>query len=131
MSGKLFITTVVISAAVTALIVIVAGSAAAVSISHSEVQAVSSLVLAGTNGSQGPGYIQLAGAKVRDHRSCAPNCGSYNPSAGRPGHGPGLNNPPPLADKKIHGVWPQPEQGGVSVKYRQKRWNIPCLGNAC
>jgi hypothetical protein len=132
MSRAFFIMTLVTSAAVAAFIVVSAGPTAATSIADIESQIVSSLAMAGW---QSPGYMMLAGAKVRDHRSCAPNCGSYNATAGRPGHRPGLNNPPPLATAKpkvvLPGNQPRNPHGGVTVIEKVKRFNIPCYGNAC
>jgi hypothetical protein len=40
------------------------------------------------------GYVMVAGATVRDHRSCAPNCGTFNtPTYGHHGGGR-MDNPP-------------------------------------
>jgi len=129
MSGKLFMTMSFTTAVVAALIVMFAGPAAATSITYSEIQAVSSPVMLG---SHGQGSMMLAGAKVRDHRN--KQGGSVTSDFGYDTRGGGkgkMEGAPPLADHKIHKLWPQPERGGVSVQYRQKRWNIPCYGNSC
>ena len=140
MSGKLFVTISFTTAVVAALIIMFAGPAAATSITYSEIQTVSSPVMVG---SHGQGYVMLAGAKVRDHRSCAPNCGTYNTGDtggpyGHPNHkGGGVNNPPPLAQPKptinVYGYRPLllDQHGGVAVSGKQKRYNYPCLGNLC
>jgi hypothetical protein len=79
---------------------------------------------------QGSGYMMLAGATIRDHRSCAPNCGPYYPNgAGYHGggyHGGGRNpqNPPPVS--------PGNGEGGVTVTPTPgSQRGIPCYGNLC
>lgn len=129
MSGKLFMTMSFTTAVVAAFMVMFAGPAPATSITYSGIQTVSSPVMVG---SHGQGYLMLAGAQVRDHRnkqgeSVTSDYG-YNTRGGGKGK---MEGAPPLSQRTIQGVWPQPEQGGVTVRYRQKRWNIPCYGSSC
>ncbi|MDQ7781684.1 MAG: hypothetical protein RDU20_02315 [Desulfomonilaceae bacterium] len=70
--------------------------------------------------SQGQGYVLLArrGAIVRDHRSCAPNCGPYIPRRPRPYQRPSA-------------VSPGDGQGGVTVTPSNRKRGIPCFGDLC
>lgn len=72
--------------------------------------------------------IVLTGGNVRDHRSCAPNCGDYNTGGGF-GHGGGIHypgrgsNPPAVS----HGNG----EGGVTVTPSGTSRGPSCLGNWC
>ncbi len=84
--------------------------------------------VAGLPGAQsyGSGSIILArgGAKVRDHRSCAPNCGTFKAGGyGRPYGGGRSVQPPPVS--------PGDGQGGVTVTPSGGSRRIPCYGNLC
>ncbi len=126
MSGESIRIALATSAAVAVLIVVSAGPAAATSITYSGIQTVSSLVMAGTNESQGQGHIMLAGATVRDHRSN--QGGTYNPSGWYGGGGRGAGGrrgqTPPVS--------PGNGEGGVTVTPTPgSQRGITCLGDLC
>jgi hypothetical protein len=130
MAGAFLRIALVATGVIAAFIVTTAGPGQTISVTSEAFQSAWSRVMAGINESHAQGYMMVAGAKVRDHRSCAPNCGNYGTDTRGGGKGK-MEGAPPLSQRKIQGLWPQPERGGVTVEYGKKRYNYPCYGNAC
>jgi hypothetical protein len=112
-----------VSMVIGAFIITTAGPGQTIPVTSGASQSSWSQVIAGVNDSHAQGHMMLAGPTVRDHRSCAPNCGPYNPPGYGRGGGKRGNTPPPLS--------PGNGEGGVTVTPSGNSRGIPCLGNLC